>query len=164
MSSSTTTPALLLSANDLDWQGLTGAIRLPAIGQSRSYAFEDLPVLARTEREEQTRERWAQVLAVGLIGFALSGLSLVLYLWLQVRAIRRLHGGWRVVGAVPVLFVIPIMVLTIVGLIHRSNLWPIPLVLFMPLAVLYLMLILSMQTVAAKLGRLPARGAPATTP
>ena len=75
---------------------------MPAIGQNRSDAFEDLPVLIRMEREEQTREGWAQVFAVGLIGLAFGGLNLLLYLWLQVCEVRR-DGAqrpeeWRRIG------------------------------------------------------------------
>jgi hypothetical protein len=66
-------------------------------------------------------------------------LSVAAYVVLQVVVIIRSSGLSRLLGALPLLLMVPIVVLTLVGLAQRSNLWPLLLLLASPLALLYVL-------------------------
>jgi len=62
----------------------------------------------------------------------------VAYLVFQIRAFMKLRGGRRIFAAVPMLFMIPIFVISIEALFKGSNMWPIFLILASPIACLWL--------------------------
>jgi hypothetical protein len=80
-------------------------------------------------------------------GLFLEGLAMLLDLWwlvvlaylaLQVIALARLSGGARAAAAAPLVVMIPVAVITAIGLAQASNLWPLLLLLASPLALAYL--------------------------
>jgi hypothetical protein len=83
-----------------------------------------------------------------VLGFLL-GAALSLAMWLpvlgyligQVVVPLRLHGGWRIAALVPVPFMAYILYVTVVGLQHESNLWPLMLILLSPAALTYLLIV-----------------------
>lgn len=66
-----------------------------------------------------------------------AGLPFTAYVVLQCVAIVKLHGAARLWVALPVPFMAWMTYLTVVGYRVESNLWPIPILLGGPLAVLY---------------------------
>ena len=60
------------------------------------------------------------------------------YFVLQPLAAIRMKGGWRIAALARLLLSTPAFALSIVALVHGSNLWPIHMVLFAPLGSLYL--------------------------
>jgi hypothetical protein len=80
-------------------------------------------------------------------GLFLEGLAMLLDLWwlvvlaylaLPVIALARLSGGARAAAAAPLVVMIPVAVITAIGLAQASNLWPLLLLLASPLALAYL--------------------------
>jgi uncharacterized protein YebE (UPF0316 family) len=64
----------------------------------------------------------------------------VAYLVFQIRALIKLRGGRRIFAAVPLLFMIPILVVSIEDLLKGSNLWPIFLILASPVGCVWLLI------------------------
>jgi uncharacterized protein YebE (UPF0316 family) len=64
----------------------------------------------------------------------------VAYLVFQIRALIKLRGGRRIFAAVPLLFMIPIFVVSIEALRKGSNLWPIFLILASPVGCVWLLI------------------------
>lgn len=61
------------------------------------------------------------------------------YIILQFVVIRRSTGISRWVAAAPLVFMVPIVVLTVLGLVQESNLWPLLLIFASPVAFLYVL-------------------------
>ena len=66
-------------------------------------------------------------------------LALPAYSILQIVVIRRSSGVSRWVATVPLVFMVPIVLLTVVGLVQESNLWPLLLLFASPVAFLYVL-------------------------
>jgi hypothetical protein len=62
----------------------------------------------------------------------------LLYPILQVAAILRSRGWWRVSGMVPLLVMLPTYMFTWIGYIEGSNLWPLWMIFLSPVAATYL--------------------------
>jgi O-antigen ligase len=60
---------------------------------------------------------------------------------LQFLAIKRMRGGWRVLALLPLLIMIPVLVVTFLGLSRGSNLWPIILIFVAPIVFAYLIIL-----------------------
>ena len=60
------------------------------------------------------------------------------YFVFQIRALIKLRGGRRLFAAVPLLFMIPILVISVEDLLKGSNLWPIFLIVASPVACVWL--------------------------
>jgi hypothetical protein len=73
----------------------------------------------------------------------------VAYLVFQVLALRKLRGGRRIFAAVPVLFMIPIFVVSIEALLKGSNLWPIFLIFASPIGCVWLWIAFKYRRVQA---------------
>ncbi len=75
------------------------------------------------------------------MGFPLDLIWLVVpaYIILQFVVIWRSTGVSRWVAAAPLVFMVPIVVLTVVGLVQESNLWPLLLIFASPVAFLYVL-------------------------
>jgi photosystem II stability/assembly factor-like uncharacterized protein len=103
------------------------------------------------EASEIQSERLQETIAGGLISFAMSGGSLLLYIVLQVWSIKRMRGGWRIFAILPLAPVAFILVATIIALNQSSNLWPVGIILWLPIAVGYLVLLLVLHTLFKRL-------------
>jgi len=66
--------------------------------------------------------------------------SIIAYVPLQIKCLRR-SGFWRILATIPILLVIPVCVVTVIGLVGKSNLWPIFLIMAAPVATAYLFLL-----------------------
>jgi hypothetical protein len=71
----------------------------------------------------------------GLLGYPL----------LQFWAIARMRGTWRVLSALPVFVMIPVLFATLSALYQGSNLWPILLIFIAPFALVYLSILLAIH-------------------
>jgi len=61
------------------------------------------------------------------------------YFVLQGLALWRLEGVWRLAGALPLLAALPLAGHALIALSAGSNLWPLLLIFFAPLGLLYLL-------------------------
>jgi len=132
-------PVYLISEDGKPWLGLQQTAHLPAVGQSVTFHFG--PTESRNMSEEEAlaatkRQRASTNL---LIGFALSGISPLLYVLLQIMALRKTTGLWRVFAWLPGIIAIPLLVMTLTGLWLGSNLWPLGLIFILPMVLIYLL-------------------------
>jgi len=79
---------------------------------------------------------WVVVILFALITNIMA--PVVSYLVFQTRALIKLRGGRRIFAAVPLLFMIPILAVSIEALLKGSNLWPIFLIFASPVACVWL--------------------------
>jgi cytochrome bd-type quinol oxidase subunit 2 len=107
----------------------------------------------RTERKERVAESVMGAFSLGVITFTMSGVGLLCYIVLQVRAIRRMTGYWRLFAWLPVPAMLAVLAATGVAARKESNLWPLLLIFFVPVALIYLLLLLALRWVVAKPGR-----------
>jgi len=78
-------------------------------------------------------------LATGLlVMFAVPG-----YCALQIWAPMRLSEGWRAAALAPLALAVPLQLWCAYAFVDRSNLWPVPFMLFAPFATTYLALVLA---------------------
>jgi hypothetical protein len=68
-------------------------------------------------------------------------LAVPAYIILQFVVIWRSSGPSRWVAALPLVFMVPIFILTVVALIQESNLWPLLLLFASPVALLYVVVV-----------------------
>lgn len=87
----------------------------------------------RKQRTEAGPGSRAAPLLVQLMGW-----SVPAYLVLQVFLLRRLSGGWRRAALVPLLWMVPVGLYSLLALFAGSNLWPLGLIFLSPAALLYL--------------------------
>ena len=81
------------------------------------------------------------MIAQAVVGFAvilIGGVAAVAYPFLQVSALRRMRGKWRLLAAVPLVPMAYILVVTALALGKGSNLWPILLIFTAPFGAAYL--------------------------
>jgi hypothetical protein len=74
----------------------------------------------------------------------------VVYVSLQVYAVLRLTGGWRMASLLPLLGMVPVAIISGIALSLGSNLWPIWLILGSPFAVIYLLAVVVLARVRGK--------------
>lgn len=70
--------------------------------------------------------------------FLLLPLGLLGYFVLQPWTLMRFNGGWRLAALVPLVAAVPLMLHALLALAAGSNLWPLLLILSLPVATLYL--------------------------
>ncbi len=75
---------------------------------------------------------------LGLVVVLVGGFAAFAYPGMQVKALRRMPGFWRLLAAVPLLPMGYIIVVTALALRKESNLWPILLIFTAPLGTAYL--------------------------
>jgi uncharacterized integral membrane protein len=61
---------------------------------------------------------------------------------LQFLAIKRTRGGWRVLALLPLVAMIPVLIVTFLGLVQGSHLWPIILIFVAPAILAHLIVLL----------------------
>jgi len=72
---------------------------------------------------------------------ALVNEMLPLYLILQIWFGLAWFGRWRIAALVPLIAFVPLLGVAVAGLIGKSNLWPLPPILFAPLGFAYLLIL-----------------------
>ncbi len=77
-------------------------------------------------------------------------LSVLAYVVVQIMVLRRASGLGKVVAALPLVVMLPVVVLTVVNLALGKNLWPIFLLFVSPLALLYVVVVAFVMRPAAK--------------
>ena len=77
-------------------------------------------------------------MALGLVVILIGGFAALAYPGLQIKALRRMRGVWRLLAAVPLLPMGYIVVVTALALQKGSNLWPILLIFTAPFGSAYL--------------------------
>jgi hypothetical protein len=83
-------------------------------------------------------------LADVLVSLALSlvfPLGMLGYFVLQPLMVRRLRGGWRVAAYVPLVPFVPLLLHALYALAAGSNLWPLLVILYLPVATTYLLVL-----------------------
>jgi hypothetical protein len=96
-------------------------------------------------------------MALGLVVILIGGFAALAYPGLQVKALRRMRGVWRVLAAVPLLPMGYIIVVTALALQKGSNLWPILLIFTAPFGAAYLWIL---GWAHSRFASLPARPSP----
>ena len=153
----TTIDEIRINAFDERWQPLA-SINVPARlewsgpAQARSLP-EWVDRLNRAQQEsvrEQARKAEEGYEWIGGLMIGLGGISIIGYLLLQVLLPWRFSGGWRIAALIPLLAAIPLFGHAICALNAGSNLWPIGLIFLMPVAFLYLVLLLIVRSVWAR--------------
>ena len=76
----------------------------------------------------------------------------ILYVVLQLSALRRMRDGWRWAAALPVMAMLAALAVFVVGIATNANLSAIWLVLGLPLATLYLVLLVPLHWIVARDG------------
>jgi hypothetical protein len=66
--------------------------------------------------------------------------STPLYLALQVWFGYAWSGRWRIAALVPLIVMGPVLIITVMGAVGGSNLWPLPLILLSPIGLAYLLI------------------------
>lgn len=73
--------------------------------------------------------------------------GVLVYPILQFVVIKRTSGGWRVLAYLPLILMVIVFITTCVGFYQQSNLWPLLLILVSPLVLVYLVILLVVQSV-----------------
>ncbi len=68
-------------------------------------------------------------------------LGFFIYPALQLLALILIRKRWRIAAALPLLVMGPVLIFTIIGYIGASNLWPVLLIITVPYAIIYLILL-----------------------
>jgi hypothetical protein len=84
-----------------------------------------------------------------LLVFMLAGWSIPGYFVLQVVLYRRWRDGWRKAALLPLWGTVPIVAYTLFALLQGSNLWPLVMLFTVPLAFVYLVLLVLAKRVLA---------------
>ena len=69
--------------------------------------------------------------------FDLLWLAIPAYLILQVVALLRTSGGFRLAAALPLFVMVPVFAMTIIAAAQESNMWPVLMLLASPVALAY---------------------------
>jgi hypothetical protein len=64
-------------------------------------------------------------------------LAIPAYLIMQVVALLRTSGGFRLAAALPLVVMLPVFAITIIDAARESNMWPVLMLLASPVALLY---------------------------
>lgn len=132
-------PVFLMSEDGKRWKGLQQSDSLPSLGKSVTYNFRPAETNVIDEKEELAREKRRDFISEIFIRFAMSGLGLLLYIGLQIVALWKATGLWRLFALLPTIVVVPLVYTTLEGLWHGANLWPLGMILILPLVVAYLL-------------------------
>jgi len=133
-------PVFLVSEDDLSWKGLSRKDNIPKLGDTITYRLKPTEIKYISEKEELEQEENQRKTSENLIGFAMSGLSPLLYVIMQIVALKRAVGVWRLFAWLPCVGVVPLTLATIIGLWQGSNLWPLGVIFLLPIAISYLLL------------------------
>lgn len=84
-------------------------------------------------------------LLIGASMFALLFIQLCVpcYVIVQVLLVRAYSGGWRKAALAPVTVAVPTALLSLLGFMQHSMLWPVPLLVFAPLGLGYLVMLVA---------------------
>jgi len=148
---------IFTSHDGMIWHGGNNVLINLTSGQTR------IPTsIAKTspvdEASEIKTERLQNNVTGGLIKFSMSGGSLLLYIVLQAVSIKWTKGGWRIFAVLPLVPVVLILAATIFGLIQGANLWPMGIILLMPIILGYLVLLLVLHALFRLLSNKSTRG------
>lgn len=75
-----------------------------------------------------------------LVGWAINA-CVPLYFVLQIWFGYAWSGRWRIAALVPLILFVPVLIYTLLGLLHGSNLWPLLLIFSAPFGVAYLLVV-----------------------
>jgi hypothetical protein len=68
--------------------------------------------------------------------------GLLIYPFLQIFALLRMHGGWRQLAFLPLVPMCIVLIVTIKAFLQHSNMWPILIIFCAPLAMAYLVILI----------------------
>ncbi len=114
------------------WVGLGAADRLPAAWVERLNA--DQQALAQEYMDAR-----AEMGSFGRFLMPLLLAGAIAYLFLQPWTIKRFGGRWRLAAIVPLIATVPMLLYTAVTFAIGADLWPVLVLLLLPLATLYLL-------------------------
>src|SRR5512136_700259 len=80
-------------------------------------------------------------LVLGLLIMLIFAFSIKGYINRQLSAIKEMQDLWLILACVPLIAVVGAVVVSIIGLIQGSNLWPIFLIFILPVAYVYLLIL-----------------------
>ena len=87
---------------------------------------------------------------LGLLIMLIFAFSIKGYITRQRSAIKEMRGLWWILACVPLIVVVAVVVVSIIGLIQGSNLWPIFLIFTVPVAFLYLLILWAVYRVVQR--------------
>ena len=82
---------------------------------------------------------------MGLLGVGLFQVCVPGYLILQAFMAYRYTHGWRIAALVPLFFAVPLLIFSLYALGHGSSIWPMTLILFTPVGLVYLVLVFAVH-------------------
>ncbi|WP_205480381.1 hypothetical protein [Sphingomonas arenae] len=95
----------------------------------------------RAERQSAYEDSAGGNMLVGwLFGLAVLG-SMIGYVFLQIRLPRLWDGGWRIAAVLPLVGTVGFLIWSLIALADGSNLWPLLLLLYLPVAFVYLLVL-----------------------
>ena len=122
----------------VEWSTVATGLRPPEWAERLNRKQEQ-----KLEELRQSEQR--QHFALGLIIIAAGYISILGYLVVQPVLIWQWSGGWRIAALLPLLAAVPLFGHAWLAFRAGSNLWPILLIYFMPLAFLYLVVIAAVR-------------------
>ena len=134
----------------LEWSGSAQIRRRPEWAERLNRAQQE-SVRVQAQKADEGYE-WIGGLIIGL-----GGVSILGYLVLQAFLPWQFSGGWRIATLIPLLATIPLFGHAIYALNAGSNLWPIGLIFLIPVAFLYMVILLVVHSIRAR----PRAGDPA---
>ncbi len=144
---------LLLSRDGNSWQGLATSARLPPIGQSVTYNFILADTVQKNEKKVLAEDKSSYIKSYLLIGLTMGGVGPVLYLILQIIAVLKTKGWWRVPALLPIFIALPLAYTTFVGYQQESNLWPLLAIMITPFLLAYLVIFIIVYWLYLKIHR-----------
>jgi hypothetical protein len=133
----------------LEWRaGARSATRSAAAWVASLNAAQQRMTSSQTAASSSDTGAWWGLLMM-MMAWSVPG-----YLILQIYVYRRWREGWRTAGLLPLWLTVPIMLYSVLALMHGSNLWPLAMLFTYPLAFLYLVAL----TIVRRF--VPLRGAP----
>jgi hypothetical protein len=137
-----------IKAADEQWKTI-GTLRAPVAlewnASTTKHIRADWANRLSSEQQDNTGRQMQQANQggdwIGDLIIPLGGISILGYLMLQPWLIWRLRGGWRTTALLPLIAVVPLFGHAAFALAAGSNLWPLGLIFFMPIAFFYLVVL-----------------------
>jgi hypothetical protein len=158
----TTIDEIRIGAFDERWQPLASVTTPAPLEWSAAAARNPRPRpewAERLDKEQQEKARKANAkinaehTEFGILVVGIGAYSILGYLILQPLLAFRFSGAWRIAALVPLIPMMLLFIFTAAMLREGSNLWPLFLIMYAPLAFLYLLIIAAMRWVVVRLAR-----------
>jgi hypothetical protein len=110
--------------------------------------------LSREQQQQPTQQDKEKHVGLGIAVVGIGGISILGYLVLQPLMAFWLPGGWRIAALIPLIAMVPLILHAAYAFTQGSNIWPLGLIFFTPVAFLYLVIVAAAYWLG---GRKPTR-------